>query len=188
MENKCNIIRDLLPLYAEGIVSEDTAVFVEAHIKTCEACAQELEKLRKPTGLETERKTETAKNEERARIKKIQRKITLRLQTFSMVLMMLGMIFGLGLTTGGELFYNALIMPFVGVLGYIVYRWRAVYAMPIVFFTTHAAINLLNFVRGMEYLDAWSFVIWTMIYGFFIIIGVAISYLLHFAFKKETKK
>lgn len=38
MTNECNIIRDLLPLYVEHLVSSDTAEFVEAHLKTCAAC------------------------------------------------------------------------------------------------------------------------------------------------------
>ncbi len=44
MRNECSIIRDLLPLYAENIVSSDTAAFVEEHLKDCEACRKEYEK------------------------------------------------------------------------------------------------------------------------------------------------
>ena len=35
---KCSIIQDLLPLYVDGVVSEDTAQAVEEHLETCEAC------------------------------------------------------------------------------------------------------------------------------------------------------
>lgn len=48
MRNECNIIRDLLPLYAEDMVSADTADFVEAHLAACAACRAELEALRQP--------------------------------------------------------------------------------------------------------------------------------------------
>ena len=41
MKNECGIIRDLLPLYAENIASDDTVEFVEEHLKTCEACREE---------------------------------------------------------------------------------------------------------------------------------------------------
>jgi len=34
----CNIIKDLLPSYLDGICSEDTKQFVEVHIKECETC------------------------------------------------------------------------------------------------------------------------------------------------------
>lgn len=48
MRNECNIIRDLLPLYAEKMVSSDTAAFVEEHLKGCEACSAEYERTREP--------------------------------------------------------------------------------------------------------------------------------------------
>ncbi|MCD8107950.1 MAG: zf-HC2 domain-containing protein [Oscillospiraceae bacterium] len=46
MNNECSIVRDILPLYYENMVSEDTAEFVEEHIKNCPDCASELEKLK----------------------------------------------------------------------------------------------------------------------------------------------
>lgn len=48
MKNECSIVCDLLPLYAEGMVSEDTAEFVKEHLGNCPTCRAELEKLRKP--------------------------------------------------------------------------------------------------------------------------------------------
>jgi len=38
MKNECSIVRDLLPLYAEGMLSEDSAAFVKDHLDTCETC------------------------------------------------------------------------------------------------------------------------------------------------------
>lgn len=48
MKNECSIVCDLLPLYAEDMVSEDTAEFVKEHLENCPTCRAELEKLRKP--------------------------------------------------------------------------------------------------------------------------------------------
>ena len=48
MRNECNIIRDILPLYAENMVSFDTADFVEEHLKSCEACRKEYERTKDP--------------------------------------------------------------------------------------------------------------------------------------------
>lgn len=48
MKNECSIVCDLLPLYAEDMVSEDTAEFVKEHLGNCPTCRAELEKLRKP--------------------------------------------------------------------------------------------------------------------------------------------
>lgn len=43
MEKTCEIIKDLLPLYIDGVCSEDSKKAVEEHIKTCEDCKRELE-------------------------------------------------------------------------------------------------------------------------------------------------
>ena len=35
---RCEIIRDLLPVYIDGLASEETAKLVEEHLAECEAC------------------------------------------------------------------------------------------------------------------------------------------------------
>ena len=45
MKNKCSIIRDILPLYAEKLVSDDTSEFVREHLDNCPACRIELEQI-----------------------------------------------------------------------------------------------------------------------------------------------
>lgn len=47
MKNTCNIIRDLLPTYIEGIASADTREYVEEHLAGCEACRDEMEGMRR---------------------------------------------------------------------------------------------------------------------------------------------
>ncbi len=54
MKNECSIIRDILPLYVESMVSEDTSEFVKEHLEVCPACRAELEKLREPVEVRTE--------------------------------------------------------------------------------------------------------------------------------------
>lgn len=44
---KCEVVRDLLPLYDEKLCSVESAALVEEHIKTCAACKGLLEKLPK---------------------------------------------------------------------------------------------------------------------------------------------
>lgn len=48
MEISCNIIRDLLPLYAENMVSEDSKNLVDDHLCRCDDCVKELAALKKP--------------------------------------------------------------------------------------------------------------------------------------------
>ncbi|WP_455959044.1 zf-HC2 domain-containing protein, partial [Anaerotignum lactatifermentans] len=42
----CSIAKDLLPLYIEGILSEETAQVVEMHLQTCESCKKDFEIMR----------------------------------------------------------------------------------------------------------------------------------------------
>jgi len=44
--NECSIVRDILPLYLEDMVSEDTAAFIRQHLEKCESCRKELEALK----------------------------------------------------------------------------------------------------------------------------------------------
>ena len=48
MSNKCNLIKDILPLYMEDMVSTDTKEFVNAHLEHCAECRAELERMRGP--------------------------------------------------------------------------------------------------------------------------------------------
>jgi len=51
MRNECNIIQDLLPLYMEGIVSEDTDDFIEEHLNSCTMCKDILENMKSSEGV-----------------------------------------------------------------------------------------------------------------------------------------
>ena len=48
MKQECSIVRDLLPLYVEDMVSPETAEFVGEHLKSCETCQAEVQRLRQP--------------------------------------------------------------------------------------------------------------------------------------------
>lgn len=54
MKISCEIIRDILPLYAEDMVSHATKEMVETHLTDCEGCSKELEVLRNPKKLPVE--------------------------------------------------------------------------------------------------------------------------------------
>lgn len=46
-EISCNIIRDILPLYVDEAVCEETKELVEEHLFTCEDCRKEAEMMKK---------------------------------------------------------------------------------------------------------------------------------------------
>lgn len=47
MKYNCNVICDLLPLYADKIASEDTNQLVESHFAECAACKKKYEEMKK---------------------------------------------------------------------------------------------------------------------------------------------
>lgn len=51
--NDCALVRDLLPLYADGLTGPETAAWLEDHLNGCEACRALLEKMRTPVTAET---------------------------------------------------------------------------------------------------------------------------------------
>lgn len=73
---KCDIIRDLLPSYVDGLTSETSNAAIEEHIKECEECSQYLEAMKKE--VVSERYVEKTKQEIKEDIKpfkKIKRNI-----------------------------------------------------------------------------------------------------------------
>lgn len=47
--SKCDLIRDLLPLYVDGAASKESARAVEEHVATCYECRRALQDMRAPT-------------------------------------------------------------------------------------------------------------------------------------------
>ncbi|MFI3284248.1 MAG: zf-HC2 domain-containing protein [Erysipelotrichaceae bacterium] len=52
----CDIVKDLLPLYVDGVVSENTKQFIETHVKECSICQSELELLQRELSKNQENK------------------------------------------------------------------------------------------------------------------------------------
>ena len=59
MKISCNIIRDLLPLYAEDLASEDTRAMVDEHLCDCVDCTNFLNQIKQDTLVPMETETET---------------------------------------------------------------------------------------------------------------------------------
>jgi predicted anti-sigma-YlaC factor YlaD len=45
---KCYIVKDLLPGYVDGLLGEETTVEVEQHLKECDDCRWDYEKMKSP--------------------------------------------------------------------------------------------------------------------------------------------
>lgn len=165
----CDLCMDLIPLVKDGVASLDSQTAVENHVSNCPVCRALYDGAVPPVPDSTD----------------VFRKLRRRIQLFAAFLMMLGIFFGLSLTGGQGLFYNILIMPVIGALGYLLFRWKSLYQVPLLLLITHFAINLLGIARGMEHLDFYSLVMWTFFYSVFAALGSLAAGLLHFAFRKE---
>ena len=64
MDISCDIIRDLLPLYAEDLVSEDSRKLVDEHLCSCDSCTKQLGILKKAAALPIEVETKSLKRVE----------------------------------------------------------------------------------------------------------------------------
>lgn len=169
----CDMCKDLIPLVKDGIASADSCRAVKEHVKECEVCKQLYESENaEPSELNMDLELELGK-------------LKRKLQIFSVVLMMFGVFFGLSLTASEEMFYNSLIMPVIGALGYVIFRWKAVYQIPVLLLVMQLLINCFGMVRGMEIMPVMGVVTWVGIYTIFVELGVLVAGLLHFAFKKE---
>lgn len=167
----CDMCRDLMPLVKDGIASEDSRLAVKEHIEFCEVCKKQY------GGEITELDFHVDLERELVKLKR-------RLQIFSTMLMMFGVFFGLSLTASDDMFYNSLIMPLVGALGYVIFRWKAVYQVPLLLLIMQFLINFLGMARGMEYMPVMGVVMWVGIYTIFVELGVLVAGLLNFAFRK----
>ena len=171
------MIRDLLPLYVEDMVSEETAAYIGEHLATCEGCRAELESLKGSAEIAViEEKPDNAKS-----FKKIMKKMNRQFYSVAYAALIFLIFLGFGWTGGESLMYNSLIMPVAGVFGYYVFRWKAIYKVPILLLIIDLLVYLLQLVEiGLGETLAWTF-----IYCIFVVVGIAIAFLLHFALKKE---
>ena len=102
----CDMCMDLMPLVKDGIASADSREAVEFHLETCAVC-RGLYHGQAPPVINTE---------------KAFHKLKRQIQIFSAMLMLFGIFFGVNLTAGSNVFYNSLIMPIIGALGYMLLR------------------------------------------------------------------
>ena len=79
--------------------------------------------------------------------------------------------------------YNSIIMPVVGVFGYCVFKWKAVYKVPILLLIIDMIVCFFKLIE----LDFYSAVMWTLIYSGLVFVGIAIAFLMHYAFRKENE-
>lgn len=166
----CDICRDLIPLVGDGVASAESEKAVRAHTAECRECALLLDGKLVPA---------LPPSESPRTLLRVKRRLTI-LYT---ALMMLGVFFGLSITASEEMFFNCLIMPIVGVCGYLVFRWKALFMIPIILFVSCPMVSAVGVaVHGNGDFDLATMLMMTFIYCLFALGGIVIAMLLHFAF------
>lgn len=66
----CNIINDILPLYVDDVVSDDTKKMVEEHLQVCEDCRMSVAKMRKEMVLPTNKSVKLVEAKVLKKVKK----------------------------------------------------------------------------------------------------------------------
>ena len=165
----CEICQDLIPLVQDGIASADSEAAVREHLKYCEECKRLYDGEIPPE----------------SDAEKIYRSIQKKMRGFFSMILMMGIFIGLSITEGADVFYNILLMPVIGAIGYYLFRWRAKYKIPVFLFIIFFALNVLGLAWGGEVMDIFTILMYSLIYVAFVLVGIIIAGLLHFAFRKE---
>ena len=184
MKTECSLVRDLLPLYLEDMVSPETAQFIDEHLDACHECNAQFDNLQEEMDLTLIHKQEVKQSDSAKPFKKLMKRMNRQLYMISYSLIIFFIILGFSFSNGVDLMYNSLIMPIVGVFGYYVFRWKSIYKMPILLLFINIAIFTFQIIE-ITFADTLAF---TMIYAIFVLVGIAIAFLLHFAFRKEYTK
>lgn len=158
-EISCSICMDLAPLVQDGIASPDSAAAVQRHLQTCPACRAAYGGEAPPAG----------------DAGALLRRLRSRLRLAGALALVLGAFAGLSLTGSEGLFYNIVLMPVLGALGFALLRRRAIWAVPAGLLALHLFTNTLCLVRGAEHLPLPELLLWTAIYSAFALLGVAIA-------------
>ncbi len=184
MKTECSVVRDLLPLYVEDMVSEETAAYIGEHLESCEECKAELESLKGSAEIAVIEEKPAMRADNAKPFKKIMKKMNRQFYSVAYAALIFLIFLGFGWTGGENLMYNSLIMPVAGVFGYYVFRWKAIYKVPILLLIIDLLVYLLQLVE----IGLGDTLAWTFIYCIFVVVGIAIAFLLHFAFRKEKNR
>ena len=184
MKTECSVVRDLLPLYIEDMVSTETAQYVNEHLKNCNECQAELANLKEGAELSALETSFAPKSDDAKPFKKMMKRMNRQFYSIAYAAIIFLIFLGFGWTAGDNLMYNSLIMPIVGIFGYYVFNWKAIYKLPVLLLIIDLGVFAFQLVE-IGFADT---LMWTVLYAIFVLVGVAISFLLHYALRKEDKK
>lgn len=174
----CDICLDLMPLVKDQVASDDSQAAVMEHLKTCSSCR----------AMYKDEHIEVKKIDERRVLEQIKK----RLFITGLGITIIGALIGLALTGGAGLFYNILIMPFIGAIGYFALK-KKWYYLPISLFILSFVWLFITFLGEgiLEETTLFNALLapanWALIYSGLAVLGIVIGKLLSMAFRKEDQ-
>lgn len=174
-EISCQVCQDLMPLVKDGVASEGSRDAVIRHVAACEACRRLFEGV---DDLEPQMDD-----------KRVMARIKNQLAFAALIIVIVGALIGVGIADSDLVFYNIIIMPTVGALGYIALREKA-HLVPLAMLPF---VYVWHFIKYMLSGDLsyqvllFSPLFWGLIYAGLCALGVIVAALLGFAFKKEDR-
>lgn len=175
LNTSCNIILDLIPLVKDGVASEESQALVHEHIKTCASCKEEYDLFTVVTPDYTHIEDE-----------KIIRTIKRSVFHTQIVVLIIGGIIGVALTNTMGLFYNLIIMPIIGGIGYLALK-RYWFWVPVGIFVLFSLYQIITSIFKIElnWLYVSGIFLYSLIFSGLVVLGVIITWLFIYAFKKE---
>lgn len=174
----CDICIDLIPLVKDQVASEDSQQAVKDHLKTCPTCFS----------LYEDEAVEIKPVNDKRVLEKIKRKVYFGALTIAV----LGALVGLALTESAGLFYNILIMPTIGLIGFYALQKKWYYVPLSLFLLSYVWLLITYLSQGiLDEPQATLFYAltlpanWALIYSGLAMLGVVIGALLKIAFRKE---
>lgn len=167
----CDMCMDLIPLVQDGVASRDSEEAVLEHIKECPSCSECY------NGLEQKPEINDIR---------IVSKIRKRISITALIMIGLSVLFGIGLTASKDMFYNIIIMPVIGAVGFVILKNKSYWVSGFVFLIALMWNFIMFAVTETEdaFLSAMTF---AFIYTGLCALGTLVAFLLYFAFKKEEK-
>ncbi len=176
MSRECYIVEDLLPLYNEGLLQDETIVWLESHLKTCENCSELLRYSEEPVKKE---EVHSSVNND-----KMFAKINLKLSIYQIIFIALSFFLSMKTSLLNDSFGFILSYAVLGCVTFYFYR-KWIIVLIIAFLPTFIwsmvqtwdqSLSISNIISGSLYL--------ALVHLLFAVLGGIVAYLL-LKLKKE---
>lgn len=171
MTKDCYIVADLMPLYDEDLLSEETTEWLKKHVNECENCQQLLEN--------TEEKLDKTTIESPISNEEMFKKINRKLANFQLIFVGISFVFAMITSLLNNSFHFILTYAILGAVTYLFYKdVKIVFVISFLpIFLWEIAIYIQEYINGLMATDQ-SF--WEL--SFLLISGAAFMAAIHLVF------